>query len=209
MRVPTCVSCQLPVLQLFGQFEKLDSYYLDEGGPPSDTAGYWHTVCLTQSPYGPAWYEVRLRNHVDVRRFQRLADVGVWTVVRDPRTGESLAFSRVGEFLHLESARGKPRKVEDGLVFRIERDYNLDFDDRTLIKSIQDGLTTTGTYPIPAILEGMGIAARVHHPVALERAVFRFDRGLRRHWQATFVSAKAEYGRFVPRDLEPYFARGA
>lgn len=207
MRLPACVACKLPVLQLIGQFEKLDSYYLEDGGPPRETAGFWHTRCLIESPHGPPWYAARLRNHVEVRRFERIAEVGTWTVVRDSRSRAHLAFSHGGELLHLDGARGKARKVEGGAVFPIVNEYNLELDDPDLIATIQHALVTNGTFPIPELITRMGIAERVHRPIALERAVFRFERSLRRHWQSNFVSAQAEYGRFVPHELEPYFAR--
>jgi hypothetical protein len=209
MRVPTCVECDQPVLELLGQFEKLDSYYLDEDGPPRETAGYWHTLCLTQSPHGPAWCAARLRNHVEVRRHEVVAEVGSWTIVRDRRTREPLAFSRSGEFLHLEGSRGKARKVDGGSVHPIVTEYNLELDDRDLISTVHDELNTIGSYSILKIMNGMGIADRVNHPIALERAVFRSGRPVPPEWQSRCVSAQAEYGRFVPSELMDFFRRGA
>ena len=51
MRLPTCVGCGSVVLELEGQFAKLDSFFLEDGGPPPESAGYWHISCLQGSGY--------------------------------------------------------------------------------------------------------------------------------------------------------------
>ena len=42
MRLSRCTHCALPVLELEGQFSKLDSLFIDNGHPPPETAGWWH-----------------------------------------------------------------------------------------------------------------------------------------------------------------------
>ncbi|MBZ0234586.1 MAG: hypothetical protein K8M05_19800 [Deltaproteobacteria bacterium] len=208
MRAPTCVGCARVVLELEGQFEKLDSFYLEDGGPPPETAGIWHRRCLEESPHGEAWYRARLRNHVAVRRYVEVVTTSAWTVVRHPRTGETLAFARAGASLSLTFAEGRPRIVAGGAIHRVDEEYNLELDDRDAITVVQDALTSVGVFPVFALLEVLGVADRVVHPEALEGAVFRFDRSLHDEWQPGFVSARVEYGVFVPDELAPHVVRG-
>jgi hypothetical protein len=49
MSLPACVACERPVLELDGQFDKLDSYLIERGAPPEDSAGWWHAACLRAS----------------------------------------------------------------------------------------------------------------------------------------------------------------
>ena len=82
MELSSCVACKLPVLELEGQFDKLDSYFLGDDGPPEESAGWWHLSCLRVSDVGRAWQAARLRNYRDVRKFQIVAELPGWVVMR-------------------------------------------------------------------------------------------------------------------------------
>src|SRR5438046_1921956 len=99
MRVPQCANCGSLVVELEGQFTVLDSYYLEDDGPPPETAGWWHARCLAESDVGPAWYTARLRNFRDIRGYQPLVEFSGWTILQDPNRGKRLAFGRSGELL--------------------------------------------------------------------------------------------------------------
>lgn len=206
MKLPQCTLCSLPVLELEGQFSKLDSLYIQGGSPPAETAGWWHARCLAGSDAAPLWYEVLLRSFRDVRRYQEVAATAHWTVVRDPNRGSLLALGRHGELLSLSRGRRKEaRAVAGGAVFpQVDDPFHLELDDEDLVQRIKDGLLDTGRFPLPAVLDGLGIADRVVHPEAIEGGVFRFDHELQSHWGRRFVSARAEYGVFVPAELEPH-----
>jgi len=208
VKPPRCTGCGHTVLELEGQFEMLDSYYVDDGEPPLDSTGGWHLRCLLASPYGAAWFAARRRSYVGVRGYDVMAESAVWTVVRNPRTKEAVALAPTGEMTSLVFTRGRPRRVDGGAIYRRDEEYNLELDDRDAIQAIQDALTSVGTLPILALLEVLGIADRTVHPEALEGSVFRFDRALRRDWGPDFVAARADYGVFVPTALEPYVTRG-
>jgi hypothetical protein len=49
----------------------------------------------------------------------------------------------------------------------------------------------------------MGIRDRMQHAEVLDAGAFLFTRGGQRHWGKTFVSARAEYGLFVPAEVVP------
>ena len=207
MRLPTCVGCGSVVLELEGQFAKLDSFFLEDGGPPPESAGYWHISCLQGSGYGEAWYRARLANYVGVRRFVEVTHTGAWTVLRAPRTGDAFALGRSGEVVTLTFSGAKSRTVPGGAIYRIDEDFNLELPDRNTIAAIQNALTSIGEFSLLALLDALGIADRIIHLEALEGAVFRYDEALHGHWQPGFVAARAQYGLFVPGELESHVVR--
>lgn len=207
MRAATCVGCGRVVVHLDGQAEKLDSFYLEDDGPPPESAGIWHRRCLEESPHGEAWYQARVRNHVAVRGYAEIATTNAWTVVRHPRSGP-VAFARGGAALSLTFAGGRPRRVAGGAVYRVAHEYNLELDDRDAIAVIRDALSADGEFPIPSLFELLDIADRVVHPEALENAVFRPGPSVPGEWYARAISARAEYGVFVPDELAPHVLRG-
>jgi hypothetical protein len=206
MKLPRCVHCKLAILELEGQFSKLDSLYIQNGQPPPHTAGWWHARCLGASDVGPLWFEARLRNFRDVRHYEEVARYPHWTVLRDPNRSKVLAFGRHGELLNLSRGRrNEARTASGGWIFpKLDEVFHLELDDDELAQRIKDALVATGSFPLAAILEAMGVASRTVHPAALERGVLRFDKGLQAHWVRGFVSASAEYGVYVPIELEPH-----
>jgi hypothetical protein len=193
------------VLELEGQCEFFDSFLISGGEPPPDSAGDWHLKCLRTATVGPRWRAVRVRNYVDVRGFERVAEPAGWVVLRDQR-GKLLAVGAAGELVELSHARGKPaRELEEGFVFRrLEETFHLELEDQAAIVEMQRTLEETSVYPVSAVLAVLGIADRVVHEVALEDAKFRFDKDMRELWTRNSVSASCEYGVFMPRALEPY-----
>jgi hypothetical protein len=205
MRLPSCASCGRLVLELEGQFEKLDSYFIDGQAPPPETAGWWHASCLASSASAPAWYEARLRNHQRDRGWQLDVELKHWTVVRHAQSGEVLAFGRSGELLSLSLGRGRGRSVDGGAVYSIaEPMFNLQLDDEAAIGEIQRVLDLEGVYPLTAVLDTLGIRDLIVHPVAIESGVFRLMPELRDYWTRRAVAVRAEYGVFVPAELELY-----
>ena len=206
MKNLTCTQCGAIVLEVEGQYEKLDSYYLSGSSPPSESVGYWHTSCLKNSSFGPQWHDVRVSNHIAVRGYREVASTDEWSVIRHPRTAETLAFSRRGESLTLTYPAGHLRRTDGGAIYRVaEEEYNLHLEDQAdVIRAIQQALTSTKTFPLPLLFELLGIQERVSHPEALERGVLRYQRSLHRDWDDSYVAANWEYGVFVPAELEQY-----
>jgi hypothetical protein len=206
MRLPTCVGCGAVVLEVAGQFEVLDSFYLEENTPPEESSGDWHTSCLRESPYGLAWHDARLKNHVVVRGYLNIATAEEWTIIKHPRTAETLALSRAGEFLSLTYPAGLLRRATGGSIYRVvEKEYNLHLEGYAgVAPAIQEALTSMNTFPVLSLFEMLGIRDRVLHPEALADGMIHYGRALSREWSSTFVSASWEYGVFVPAELELY-----
>lgn len=202
MKLAACKRCGEPVLELEGQFSKLDSLYIKGEFPPPETAGWWHASCLAESKVALAWYEVRLRNFRDVRRYQLVADYPDWTVLRDPNRGKIVAFGRKGEILSLSRDRRMARAVESGYIYpKFEEEYHLELEDSALVQTIQEGLLVTGAFSLKAVLGAMGIANRIVHSEAIANSAFHLDGLLQRNWDKNPVSARLRYGVFVPAEL--------
>ena len=206
MRTLPCPHCGLQVLELEGQFSVLDSLYINDGLPPPETSGWWHARCLAESDVALLWYDARLRNFRDVRRYQPVAEYARWTILREPNRGKVLAFGRSGEILSLSRGhRKQARTVDGGRIYpKTEEMFPLELDDVDLVQAIQQCLVSAGSYPLLDVLSGIGIADKLVHPEALEGSVFRFDRGLQHDWDRRSVSALVEYGVFVPAELEAH-----
>ena len=205
MRLSRCVRCDLPVLELEGQFDNLDSFYIEDGEPPPATAGSWHALCLAESDVGSAWYEARLRNHRDVRGYQEIAVTPHWVIMRDRNRGKVLALGRHGDLLSLSRGnRASARAVRGGVIFPKVEEFHLELDDEGLLQRIRTELVATGSFPLPVLLHEMGISHRMVHADALQQGALRFDRELQAHWRPRFVSFKADYGVFVPSELEAH-----
>lgn len=209
MSLPTCRQCGLPVLELEGEFAKLDSMLLGDGGPPSESAGWWHARCLVASGVADAWRAVRLRGLRDVRGYMLVAEMPEWTVLRHPRSGELIGLGRSGVALSLSRLGGRPRRVDGGAVYSVVDDeYNLELDDADTIGAIAAALAETGRYPLSALTASLGVSERVNHPEALAGGALQLDKRLRQYWSAGAVCARAEYGVFVPDVLLPYVPAG-
>jgi hypothetical protein len=207
MRHTNCVGCSLPVLEIAGQFENLDSYFIENGQPDPATAGEWHTVCLIASPMGVTWNEARLRNYRSVRQYETVAELPEWTVIRRAGGG-ALAFGRTGKLLALGDlgSKKKSRHVPGGRVFpHIDEGYNLDVKDASVVAAIRDGFAANGAFSLLSLFDLLGIRDRIWHPEALERGVIS---SIRQTESKHFITMRLEYGVFVPDELLPYTGAG-
>jgi hypothetical protein len=206
MKLQPCLSCNLPVVELEGQFSVLDSFYIHDDVPSPETSGWWHASCLAGAASAPVWYEARLRNYRDVRRYLSVAELSDWTILREPNRGKLLAFGRNGQILDLSRGKRKSAQtVEGGHIYqKIEEAFHLELDDMDLVLAIQEGLLRTKSYPLLEVLKGIGVADRMVHQEAVEKGVLRLDEALKRDWDRRSVSARAEYGVFVPLELDVY-----
>lgn len=208
MKAPVCRMCQKTVVELNGQYELLDSYYLDGPSSLDGTWGEWHLSCLRASPYGRRWNELRARNHLEVRSYEKIAELDSWTVLKNRRTFETLAFSIHGELLGLTFSGVRLRRVDGGSVYAdLYEQFHLELDDADVIQQVQARLASAKAFPILSLYELLGIADRVVHPEALEGALFHWQRDLANKWTRSSVSMRCEYGFFVPAELEQYVTR--
>jgi hypothetical protein len=205
VRAPTCQGCGSTVLELAGQYERVDPLY--GPGAPVESVGHWHASCLASSPLGEAWHRARL-DSLRARRYRTVVELARWTVVEDPDGHEITALRVDGPSLAL-SGLGPRRRVAGGAVHAIVEDdvtLALGPDDAGAMAAMQEALRTTGRHPLLALAAALGIADRMLDPVALERGAV-VSRGPLRDAGRLFVRAGLAYGVFVPDELRAHVRR--
>ena len=107
--------------------------------------------------------------------------------------------------LSLDFSAGRLRTVRGGSIYRVqENEYHLELAETAIVQAVQDALSSAKTFPVLALFEALGISDRISHPEALEGSLLHFSKALRGDWNSTSVSARWEYGVFIPAELEPY-----
>lgn len=206
MKLAACVACGLPVLELSGQFECLDSYYVEADGPPLNTVGDRHTKGLRESGVGGFWQPAFIRNFCQVRGYVVHESVAGWTVLKNPRTEELVAFSSTGESLdlNLEPDAATTPTTAGVVVHRRERTFHLHIDDAAFAAEAQQSLRTTGSFSLARVLDHLGTSEKMAEPAALANGRFVFDDDLQTFWVSRGISAQLEYGVLVPGALVHY-----
>ncbi len=199
-----CPGCGKFALSLFGQIERLDSYLLEPGGPPAESAGHWHSACLVASSVGGAWAAARKRNLVDVRAYAVVGHVGAWCVLEDLRDGARMGLSDQGPLLVLPPATAVASRTW-GTGYRERKgEYNLHLPVPDLIAAIQTTLERDGVCSMAVMFDRLALWPCLQHAEALADARFVYDEELREEWRAEWLSAGAEYNVVVPPELLPH-----
>lgn len=199
-----CNACDRFALDLTGQSEHLDSYFLGDGEPPPSSAGSWHRKCLRESGLGAAWHDARVRNFVDVRGYASVARTGSWTVIAREGRGQRIALSTDGALVELPRS-SEIVKSEAGVCYR-ERsaEYNLHLPDAALIKAMQAALVRDGACPMSMMFDQLGLWPFLDAPEVLGDARFVYDPELGDVWGAEWLCAASEYNVLVPDELAPF-----
>lgn len=203
----SCTICQLPVLELDGQFENLEPYYAESGHPAADLAGECHSYCVAGSAYGRVWYEWRVRNYTTTRGYRVAAEQDGWTVLLHKRHPEFLAFHASGISIGAErpAQRGREKIVDGGIVVAIDEEFNFASDDPEVTSELKSHLKKEHRYSILAMLSVLGVADRIQWPQALDNAFFVLDAKLQREWTHTALAMRAQYGKFLPTPVVPFW----
>lgn len=203
-----CAGCRLPVLELTGQFTRLDSYLLpgDDSADGRPAAGTWHLTCLeAASGTYTGWRDLRVDN-LRLRGYEKVAEVFTWTVLHrsvgsGSRTAERIAVAPSGFVLPMAFPSACRREINGGMAVATEEpELNLQLD-RKWITSMQEALLATGRYPLQTVAAALGIRGRLHHPKVLRDASLCFGRDLVPLWTPHSVTARVFYHLFVPRPL--------
>lgn len=205
----SCTICQLPVLELEGQFENLEPYYAAPDHSAAELAGECHSSCIAGSEYGRTWYEWRVRGYSTARGYRIVAEQDGWSVLVHSRHPEFLAFHINGCSVGGDrSSKSRDEKVTDGgLLVSIDEEFNFACNDAAIIDKLKARLKRDGNYPITKVLDALGISARVKWPEALHGAVFLLDQTLQRDWTATSVGMRASYAKFLPQAVVSIWRR--
>ncbi len=205
MRPPRCVACGLPVLELTGQSTVLSAYLISSGSPPPETAGSWHLPCLWATEVGPSWSRALEHNLVHVRQYDVVERTTEWLVVRNPRSGETLAVNHRGGTLALRGAGAVVVTPRGDHAFRvIEPEYWLEWD-APVIEEIQARLSQAGRMPVREVAALLGMEDRLNRPDLLIDGAFRLDETTATEWQPTAVGASVEYSVPLPDELTRFY----
>lgn len=149
-----------------------------------------------------------MKNFVEVRRYSLVATVSPWSVVKGPRSKGALALSQAGDLISLYKPYGKIGTIEGGGVYRVEEDeFHLALEETDVIRTVQEALSSKGTFPVLSLFDALKVSDRTSHPQSLADSVLSFDNSLQRYWTTVNVSARWSYGVFIPAQLEPYITR--
>jgi len=204
VRPPACVSCDLPVLELVGQFTILAPYLDEQGSLPSGMAGTWHLSCVATASSAAQWGQALIENYVQTRQYDVVASLPAWTVVRSPRTQETLALGDRGATLPLSGRWSRPDPGR-GVLRLYEPAYWLEWD-QPAIAEVQATLRRVGEVPVLRVAELLGSAHRLTDVDVLVDAVFIMDEELMQDWQTTAVGAPVRHAVRLPPELAPYCA---
>lgn len=204
MNLENCFICQHPVLELSGQFEKLDSYLLNE----DDTAyqqgafGWCHTSCLSKSQWGEFWTERRIWHFTKIKGFSKL-DRGIsLTVLCNPRLHEKLVLRADGvSFAIKQSMLEHKKNCSSGILLPIFEEMNLELDEPELVHNIRDTLEKTKYFPLHKLIKALELNDYLLYPEAVIDGKLHFNKALKREWVGSWVSADVSYHQFIPQDI--------
>lgn len=202
-----CSICQLPVLELDGQFENLEPYYAETDHPAAELVGECHSSCISTHEFGHIWYEWRVRNYSTGRGYRVATEQDDWSVLVHPRHAGFLAFHTSG-FSVISEPRAKSgdtiAAADGGLLIPINEEFNLRLDNSEIVDDLKSTLMRDKEYPIPKLLSMLG-ADRIKWPQALNGAVFVLDKKLQHEWTSTALAMRARYRQFLPAPIVPFW----
>ena len=88
----SCSLCQLPVLELQGQFENLEAYYAEPQHAAAALVGECHSSCIAENIHGRIWHDWRVRGYSTQRGYRIAGEPDGWTVLVHKRHPELFAF---------------------------------------------------------------------------------------------------------------------
>ncbi len=209
-----CFLSGKPVLALSGQFSYFDSYLLnsrEECDQARDKTGYCYNLHLINSEWGVFWAQRFLRNLVEVKGYCFHREEGDFLSVRRTvrsdghidvcvfRKSDGLRF-----FFDSRKNKKKPKRGSDGLLFPVEKEYNLRLSGFPgLPEEFQAALEKDGEYPLVRLAERINVLEDMIFPQALEGGKFKYDSELREDW-----SPRSDVPHFDDPNILYYVSRG-
>lgn len=204
MNLESCFICKHPVLELTGQFEKLDTYLLSEDdiAYQEGAFGWCHASCLSKSTWGSFWAERRICNLTSIRGYSKLCNDGPLTVVYHPRTKEKIVLRSDGVSFTIDSSISVNKKdCSMGILLPVSEEINLELDESELVIRIRETLVKNKSFPLQRLIEELGLTNYLLYPEAITDGNLVFSKSLKREWIGNWVSANVTYNRFIPKEV--------
>jgi len=203
MNLDSCFICKRPVLEFEGQFEKLDTYLLNESDDAYQQGafGWCHARCLSTSNWGAFWAERRIQHMTKVMGFAKISETSTLTAVCNPRTEEVSVLRTDGiTFSVRPSAFARKKDCLGGILLPVSEPIHLEFDDPKLACEIRDSLVKSRCFPLSKLVEALNVTDCLLYPEAVLDGMMQFDKTLKQHWMSTcWVSAVVAYNQFMPQ----------
>lgn len=166
MNLNQCIFCKRPVLEIRGQFEKLDSYYLKKEDElfQEKIYGSCYSAAMKASKWGAAWYKKRLE-YARSMGFKVLKIAANHCVVDRGQAWE--VYYADGRKLSL----GKDELHQATGLMQIKQNYNVELEDTAFVTKIRATLESEGSYPLWNLIEHLGVADQMIHPEQLKHAL--------------------------------------
>ena len=204
MNLENCFICKHPVLELVGQFEKLDTYLLEEDdlAYQQGAFGWCHISCLSKSRWGAFWAQRRIWHLTSIMGFSKLHNDVALTLLCNPSMDERLVLRADGVSFTIKLSMLEYKKnCPDGIVLPIFEEINLELDEPELIRNICDTLVRTKYFPLQKLIQALELNDYLLYPQALVDGLLHFNKALKREWVGNWVSADVSYSQFIPKEV--------
>lgn len=163
MNLNQCIFCKRPVLEIRGQFEKLDTYYLNKEDElfQNKIYGSCYSAAMKASKWGAAWYKKRLE-HAKSMGFRVIKIASNHCVVDRGQAWES--YYTDGRKLSL----GKDELHQASGLMQIKQNYNVELEDTAFVTKVRAALESEGSYPLWNLIEHLGVADQILYPELLK-----------------------------------------
>lgn len=161
-----CIFSQQPVLELRGQFEKLDTYYLEKKDElfRKKIYGSCYSAAMKKSEWGALWYKQRMQ-YARKMGYRVMSMAGNHCVVDQ---GQAL------EVYYADGTRaylGRDEIPQSGNHITINQHYNLELNDVARVAAIREKLEQEGSYPLWKLIEHLGVQDQILEPAQLQNAL--------------------------------------
>lgn len=201
MHLQHCFLCALPVLELKGQFAKLDSWHLLPGDDAflKKAFGWCHTFCLARSAWDTYWFQRRRNHFLNHAGYASVASAEGAEMFRHRNTGQRLLLCRNG-VTHVPTTRDltQGKRVDGGTILPVAHELNITLDRAPVLRKC---LLAHGRIALGDLVDSFGITDRQFSPLALADGELWVSDRQRRERIGNWVQAEVRYGLFLSDDL--------
>lgn len=181
MGLPVCFICKSPVLEIAGQDQILQPYYLNSSSDKalqSGAIGHCHSKCLIESEWGEHWAKTRIEYFQRNLKRKVIEDNERKLYIFNVGSSDGdLAIVQSNGLFHSVDLRNIQRAKETPNAYFIPllEGWNVDLSDfRPLAQEIKQEIQRSGSYEIKKLLALLGVYKHLVFPQALETGTLFF-----------------------------------